>query len=222
MPSVNEKQIKRFWSYVDSSGGPVACWPWTGARDSDGYGRTGFNHKSYRAIRIAVWLARQEDPSGLFVLHSCNNPPCTNPDHLKVDTQAKNQAFRSTDPAYQGSRHPGAKLTEDQVREIRDLVTAGATMTATAKQFGISQAWVSKLCKSHFWKESDHRDPASIPETFQGGERHGMAKLTWDQVREIRSLAGTMPQTALGQKFGVTGCLVNMILKHRIWKEPSV
>ena len=32
------KIVGTFWSYVDK-GEPDECWPWTGGRDTDGYGK---------------------------------------------------------------------------------------------------------------------------------------------------------------------------------------
>ena len=43
--------IKRFWTYVDTSGGMFACWIWTGARNHQGYGRLSINRKVQRAHR---------------------------------------------------------------------------------------------------------------------------------------------------------------------------
>ncbi|MBA3484450.1 MAG: HNH endonuclease [Pirellulales bacterium] len=39
--------------------------------------------------------------------------------------------------------------------------------------------------------------------TLIGGEQHGMAKLTNPEVEQIRSLAGTMPQREIGERFGI-------------------
>jgi hypothetical protein len=51
--------------------------------------------------------------------------------------------------------------------------------------------------------------------TLVGGERHGMAKLSNAQVEEIRALAGTMTQAALGLRFGVTQPQISMILNGK-------
>lgn len=79
-------QIDIFWSKVDRSGGPDACWQWLGFRDRIGYGH--FSHKL--AHRIA-WIARFGGiPEGQQVLHHCDNPPCCNSRHLFLGTQADN------------------------------------------------------------------------------------------------------------------------------------
>jgi hypothetical protein len=45
----------RLWEKVDRSGGPLACWPWTGCRDRNGYGQIGVAGRMVKAHRIA-WI----------------------------------------------------------------------------------------------------------------------------------------------------------------------
>ena len=53
--------------------------------------------------------------------------------------------------------------------------------------------------------------------TFVKGERHGMSKLTERDVREIRTMKGSMTQAKIGQKFGVAACHVSDILSGKAW-----
>lgn len=50
------------------------------------------------------------------------------------------------------------------------------------------------------------------------GETHGCAKLTEDDVREIRALRGKATGKEISQMFGVAPCTVSAIQLHRIWK----
>lgn len=73
-------RFERFWSKVDQSCGPYACWPWTAARRSSGYGivKAGV---AVGAHVVALSFASPR-PRGAHALHHCDNPPCCNPLHL--------------------------------------------------------------------------------------------------------------------------------------------
>ena len=80
---------ERFWPKVDKRG-PDECWPWVATRLPKGYGILGHRPRNFYAHRIAWELVYGEIPDGLFVCHKCDNPPCCNPAHLFLGTNAEN------------------------------------------------------------------------------------------------------------------------------------
>jgi hypothetical protein len=72
-PSIEE----RFWSKVDKSAGPDACWIWTAAKYSNGYGHFVIDKKNCLAHRISYELTHGKDsiPEGMAMLHSCPDKP---------------------------------------------------------------------------------------------------------------------------------------------------
>lgn len=63
---------------------------------------------------------------------------------------------RKAGRAYQkGAARPAAKLTDDQIVEIRQAVAHGAKQVDVAAEYGISQGLVSGIVNGHRWKHVD-------------------------------------------------------------------
>lgn len=94
--------VSRFWARVDRSG--AGCWTWKGAANGDGYGTVKKNGKTVLAHRVSLALSTGEDIAGL-ALHSCDNPPCCRPDHLRPGSHKDNSDDRYARGGYRkGSR----------------------------------------------------------------------------------------------------------------------
>lgn len=149
--------VERFWSKVDTSGD---CWPWRGGRDEDGYGQFSVNGRNVRAHRFSYELVVGPVPDGFQVCHRCDNPPCVRPSDLFLGTNAENLAdmaskgrARVGDRRRTGAANPRAKLTEEQVREIRLRYAAGGvSQDALAAGYGVSQVAVSHIVRGLTWK----------------------------------------------------------------------
>jgi hypothetical protein len=92
-------------------------------------------------------------------MHICDNPPCVNPDHLRLGTQADNMADmrqkgRGKVPTpLIGVNHPDAKLTEDDVVLIRNLWAARRlSQRKLAARFGVSRSLISQIVYRQCWK----------------------------------------------------------------------
>lgn len=96
-----------------------------------------------RPPRIAWTLWRGPIPEGLCVLHRCDNPPCFNPDHLFLGSQAENVVDRDEKGrGAHGSRNGNAKISD---AEIDEIIRSSGTQAAIAKRFGITQPHVSRI-----------------------------------------------------------------------------
>lgn len=152
--------VTRFWSQVDV-GPSDQCWRWLGYTDDDGYGQFFWHGRMRPAHELAVSFTTGEArlPS-LETCHSCHNPPCCNPSHLRFATRIEN---------VQDSQRDGRlyRITDEQVREMRERAANGASITAMAGEYGVSAGQVSMICSGKRRKES----PGPITQRSPGRPR---------------------------------------------------
>lgn len=81
---------ERFNQYVSKTPDENGCILWLACKNSKGYGNFRFNGSMQLSHRISWILNRGYIPSGMGVLHTCDNPPCVNPNHLYLGTTQDN------------------------------------------------------------------------------------------------------------------------------------
>jgi hypothetical protein len=90
-------------------------------------------------------------PDGAIIRHSCNNPSCINPLHLKIGTHADNVNDRVVaDRSAKGVRNGRSKLTEAQVLEIRS--DTNTPLYELAFMYNVSRKAISQIRKGNTWK----------------------------------------------------------------------
>ena len=149
--------MDRFWQKVVRRG-PDECWEWTGVKDRNGYGQMSISGKTKRTHRLSYELQNGPIPSGLHVLHNCDNPSCVNPKHLHLGThqdnvREMNERGRWNAGGPSGERHGMAKLVAEQVLQIRSRYAAGGiSQRALASEFNVSQRQILDILKQRRWR----------------------------------------------------------------------
>ena len=142
--------MTRFWTLVERKGS-AECWPWLGDTDRSGYGVFHWHGKRVGAHELALSFSTGEARlSQLDTCHSCDNPSCCNPAHLRFDTRAANVA----DMVARGRQAKRMKITAHDVVLIRERRAAGARQKDLAEQFGITDGQVSMIIRGIRWRNA--------------------------------------------------------------------
>lgn len=134
------------------------CWQWTEGTDSSGYAHlwipTIFGNISVPVHRL-TWILENGpipmEPSGkrsMSVCHDCDYPPCINPDHHFLGTQADNMKdMARKGRGAHGEKNGQVKVSDDTVGKIRMLATAGERQYKLCERFSLSPAQVSRIIR---------------------------------------------------------------------------
>jgi hypothetical protein len=137
--------------------GPCVIWPFGMSGIRPHVKRGGRMHPA--AVVVAELAFGPMPVPGMYAAHApivCHEPRCVRPSHLRWATASDNSADRIMDetvPCTVGESNGNAKLTADQVMEIRNRWAAGGvTQRALAAEFGVTPVNVHGIVHGRLWR----------------------------------------------------------------------
>jgi len=129
------------------------CWEWQKCVTPLGYGHIRTNGITRLAHRESYKVFVGEIPAGLYVMHSCDNPCCCNPEHLLVGTTQDNTRDRQEKGRGASGEQCGAsKLTERDVLSIRSRLALGEKQAPIAREYNLDPSTISSIYTGRNWK----------------------------------------------------------------------
>ena len=202
-----------------SRGGVKAGKPMYQNQGREGYFRVLFRPLVHVLVAQAFVGPRKE---GMFANHKDGNKANNRADNLEWVTPSDNGLHAyGLGLQQRGERHGMAKLTDDQVREIRARYAGEwGGQTALAKEYGVSQGLISQIVRGDVWR---HLPVGKATESGKAasGERHRNASVTDEQVREIQRLyaAGGVTHQELAKRYGVSRMTVSRVVRLSTWRH---
>ena len=143
IPFLSEERLRFFWSRIQKTD---TCWFWFASKDDSGYGQMQIDGYPYSTHKISLFLHTGKQAT-LFVLHSCNNPSCVNPQHLYEGTNKENMDYASACGRLQrprGELNHKARLTNEQVATIRQrgLIEKARGL---AREYGVTHTMINDI-----------------------------------------------------------------------------
>lgn len=179
------------------------CWNWKMGTDKDGYGLCyEFIEGVTRAHRFAYALLIAPIPNNKYVLHSCDNPSCCNPDHLFLGTAKDNAQDRVSKGRFVGEDASSAIYSDDDFRKIRELYEMGLSQNQISKDTGMSRSQVGRVIRGQV---------RGLESTLKSH-----FKYTDDQIQEVRRLRSTgLAMSKVAQQMGMSLPFVKNILYNK-------
>jgi len=139
----------RFWNKAIITGADD-CWEWMAAKYAKGYGQIRIDGKTQRAHRVAWELTHGKIPDDMLVMHTCDNPSCINPRHLRLGTPQDN----STDMVTKGRSASGEEDGNSKLvaREVQSIKTDGRGARELSQIHGVSTVCIYDILKGRTWR----------------------------------------------------------------------
>jgi hypothetical protein len=222
------KILKRFWSKVDIPDDYInECWLWTAGVNKGGYGRINIFGDMIKAHRFSFECYYGKIPKGKLIRHSCDTPPCVNPNHLLIGTH-KDNLYDAIDRGrfdVFGEKNNNVVLTEEIVKNILiELYEGNANCCQLAKKYNVVPKTINCISRGITWSKLYNQLTEEQKNKIKNnnGINLGNAKLTSEDVQEIKKLLLTTSKNNIAKKFNVAPRTIYDIKVGRTWKHIHI
>lgn len=147
----SSKQLLWLKQAIETAGEECCEWPFY--KTPKGYGRVCFKNSPIRAHRlVCYWVHGRPENHEMHAAHSCGNPKCVNPKHLRWALPHDNEQDKSTYKTLPGEHHWCAKMDVQTVVAIRKMVSEGVSRKKAAERAGVSLWAVSDIVNKRTWR----------------------------------------------------------------------
>jgi hypothetical protein len=200
---MNEQELAWFWDHIDQSGEPEACWLWTASCKPNGYGQMLIHddngkQKNRYVHRIAWEQAHGPIPAGKSVCHHCDCPPCANPAHLFLGSQADNMADAAR------KERLNQKFTLADVAYIRQHCKYQGDSQKLAEQFAVTARTISQIASGRTRRYETTPPVSTLSYKFPPEQ---LASLLADYA------TGRYTQAALADRYNVHYSTVSLLVR---------
>ena len=214
-------------NYHDKSESIGDCIVWTGSLHKNGYGDCKkFSTKCAHIYSYMLWNL-EEVSKGQVVRHKClDRRSCINPLHLELGNMKDNNQDKKRDGTQQkGENHINSKLTEDQVRLIREGGRNGETISQRAEKFNISSTVVAKIDYGEAWSHSLTDEEKIVVEKKRSSKKSGMGKrkLSFKDAEQIRKKYKdeNVTYVDLAKQFNINETSIANIIRNKTYLPPK-
>lgn len=130
---------------------PSGCWEYRGTIEKRGYGVLEVDRRQWRAHRYMYVQTHGPVSDDLYICHKCDNRLCVNPDHLYAGTVRNNADDAIARDRIKGEFNGRAKLTNEQVVEIRERYANGEYQEKLAAAYNVGQTTISEIVIGKKW-----------------------------------------------------------------------
>ena len=125
----------------------TGCWNYTAGLSASGYAYVQVAGRPIPMHRLFCEHYHGPAPEGTEACHSCDNPKCQNPGHLRWDTHSANLI----DNSRTGPRHVSLKLSAEQIPDIRKRIESGERLDSIARDYGVTGGCIGKVKSRKNW-----------------------------------------------------------------------